>query len=108
MNRHIQAKMFTTPVTIFITSNKDSAGDRTVISSYSVFGYVYDSMKLVTNELGEQEISKRQIYLPLDAISDIKTTYLVTCLDSTQQRIIGRNEYRGPRSITLMGVLYLP
>jgi hypothetical protein len=108
MNSRIQAVMFTTPVTVFPTGNKDSAGDRVAEDSFETFGYVYDDTVVVTNDLGEKEVSTRQIYLPLNVVSSIKTSYVVSCLDSVKAKIIKRQEYRGRRSRTLIGVLYLP
>lgn len=108
MNSRIQAVMFTTPVTVFPTGNKDSAGDRVMDDSFETFGYVYDDTVVVTNDLGEKEVSTRQIYLPLTEISRIKSTYQVSCLDSVMSKIIRRQEYRGRHSRTLIGVLYIP
>lgn len=110
MNSRIQAVMFTTPVTVFPTGNKDSAGDRDAVAkdSFETFGYVYDDTVVVTNDLGEKEVSTRQIYLPLTEISRIKSTYQVSCLDSVMSKIIRRQEYRGRHSRTLIGVLYIP
>ena len=108
MNSRIQAVMFTTPVTVFPTGNKDSAGDRVTEDSFETFGYVCDDTVVVTNDLGEKEVSTRQIYLPLTEISRIKSTYRVSCLDSVMSKIIRRQEYRGRHSRTLIGVLYIP
>lgn len=108
MNSRIQAVMFTTPVTVFPTGNKDSAGDRVTEDSFETFGYVCDDTVVVTNDLGEKEVSTRQIYLPLTEISRIKSTYQVSCLDSVMSKIIRRQEYRGRHSRTLIGVLYIP
>lgn len=108
MNSRIIDLMFTTPVTIYPTASKDSAGDRVESTPYSIHGYVYDEIVVVNNELGEKEVSTRQIYLPLNLVSSIKTSYVVDCLDSVKARIIKRQEYRGRRSRTLIGVLYLP
>jgi hypothetical protein len=108
MNSRIQAVMFTTPVTVFPTGNKDSAGDRVAEDSFETCGYVYDDTVIVTNDLGEKEVSTRQIYLPLTEISRIKSTYRVSCLDSVMSKIIRRQEYRGRHSRTLIGVLYIP
>lgn len=108
MNNRIIDLMFTTPITVYPTENKDSAGDRVERAPINIHGYVYDETIVITNDLGEKEVSTRQIYLPLDVVSSIKTSYRVSCLDSDKARIIKRQEYRGRRSRTLIGVLYLP
>lgn len=108
MNKRIIDLMFTTPVTVYPTGNKDSAGDRVDTEPSVVHGYVFDETVVVTNDLGEKEVSTRQIYLPLNVVSSIKTSYVVSCLDSVKAKIIKRQEYRGRRSRTLIGVLYLP
>lgn len=108
MNSRIREVMFTTPVTVYPTSKKDSAGDRVDQEPFEIFGYVYDDTVVVTNDLGEKEVSTRQIYLPLTEISQIKSTYQVSCLDSIKSKIIRRQEYRGRHSRTLIGVLFIP
>lgn len=108
INPKIKSMMFTTPVTVFSVGRKDSAGDRLEQESFTTYGYIYDEMKMVTNQLGEQELSTRQIYLPEDSIVRIEGTSLITCLDSEKARIIQREEYRGRDSQTLIGVIYLP
>jgi hypothetical protein len=100
--------MFTTPVIVYPVTEADSVGDRENLAPYEVLGYVYDEVVIVENERGEKEVSKRQVYLSLDDISAIKSTYKITTLDSINQKIIRRQEYRGRRSQTLIGVLYLP
>lgn len=108
MNKRIIDLMFTTPVTVYPTESKDSVGDRVDVTPYEVHAYVYDETVVVTNTLGEKEVSTRQVYLPLALVSSIKTSYRVSCLDSVKARIIKRQEYRGRHSRTLIGVLYLP
>ena len=91
MNNRIREMMFTTPVTVYPTANKDSVGDRVDSTPFDTKGYVYDETVVVTNDLGEKEVSTRQIFLPLDEVSAIKTSYKVTCLDSVK---IGRASCR--------------
>lgn len=107
MTDRIRRVMFTIPVTIFSVGNIDSAGDRSTDTSFDTFGYVYDDIVVITNDQGEKEISTRQIYLPLSEVSQIKSTYLVSCLDSVRAKIIRRQEYRGKHGTTLIGVLYI-
>lgn len=108
MDKRVKNLMFTTPVKIFSANAKDSMGDRVATESVDTLGYVYDEVITITNYLGESEISSRQIYLPLDAVSQIQPSDLITCLDSTKSRIIKIKEYRGRNSQTLIGVVYLP
>lgn len=108
MNSHIRTMMFSTPVTIFPVSAADSVGDVVELPSFETAAYVYDESKVILNAFGEKEISTRQVYLPLAEVSQIKSTYLVSCLDSVKARIVGRQEFRGRRNKTLLGVLYLP
>lgn len=108
MDKRVKSLMFTTPVTVFSADAKDSMGDRVATKTTNTMGYVYDEVLTITNYLGESEISSRQIYLPLDAVSQIRPSDLITCLDSTKSRIIKIKEYRGRNSQTLIGVVYLP
>ncbi|MDD2230534.1 MAG: hypothetical protein PHY48_14130 [Candidatus Cloacimonetes bacterium] len=108
MDKRVKSLMFTTPVTVFSADAKDSMGDRVATKSTNTMGYVYDEVLTITNYLGESEISSRQIYLPLDAVSQIRPSDLITCLDSTKSRIIKIKEYRGRNGQTLIGVVYLP
>jgi hypothetical protein len=108
MNKYIKSAMFTIPVTVYPVGNKDSVGDREVGTPYEILGYVYDEDVVLTNYLGEKELSTRQVYLPEDDITDIPGTYLISCLDNHKSHIIKRQEFRGRHGKTLIGVLYLP
>ena len=108
MNSRISDTMFSTPVSVHVTGEPDSAGDRSISAPFTIFGYVYDETKVVTNELGQQEVSNRQIYLPRAAINRIKISDRISCLDNVQVRIIKRTGFRGKRNEMVIGVLYLP
>lgn len=100
--------MFVTPVVVYPVGNKDSSGDRMIEEPFTLYGYVYDENQVVTNNMGEKEISTRQIYLPKEEITKVDSTSLVSCLTTKKSRIIIRQEYRGRHGKTYMGVLYLP
>lgn len=108
MNSKVRKKMFTTPLTIYPSTETDSAGDIDLLEPFDLLGYVYDSIQVVVNSLGEKEISSRQIYLPDDKIEQVHINDKVTCLDKIQANIIFKDVYRGRYNKVLIGRLYLP
>lgn len=108
MNSAVRAKMFTTPLTVFEVGNKDSSGDRTIVSSLGLFGYITKEVKTVVNDLGAEEISTFQIYLAEDDIGKVKKKNEITCLEKIHSKIIKMQTFYLGGSALGLGVLYLP
>lgn len=108
MNEEVIRKMCTTPFTVLTVGNVDSAGDRAPGVESPYHGYVLESSQTVINDLGQEEVSGIQIYVPGNLLSQIAKTSLVSVRAYTKKRIIKMSQFDGPNSSPEVGVIYLP
>lgn len=108
MNSDVIRRMCTTPFTMTPVGNANSAGDVVKGSATTFHGYVLETNQVVINELGKEEVSGIQIYIPGAILSSITKTSLISVRAYTKKRIIKMSQFDGPGSVPDLGVLYLP
>lgn len=104
----IASTMMTTPVIIYPQGQIDSLGESVESPPVTYYGYVYEGIERIVNDVGEEVLSNMQIYLRGDEAAQIDIHSEVSCLDVVKSRIISRKVFRGRGGAKVIGVLYLP
>lgn len=108
VNKHVIKKMMTTPFTAYPQGKPDSMGDRVELAPISNKCYVHETMQMVINSQGQEELSNLQIYVPGELGVTIEPTAKISCLGHDKQRIIKRVVSYGRFSKPVIAVFYLP
>jgi len=108
MNKDVVRRMCTTPFVITTVGNADSSGDAAAGTAVTKYGYVLQTTQIVINDLGKEEVSGIQIYIPGETLSAVAKTSLISVRSYTKKRIIKCAQFDGPGSLPDLGVLYLP
>ena len=120
MNKKVQKKMFTFVVQFARTKGTSSLGDK-ITETIIVPGYLMESLKVASYDLGKEVMSSAQVYIAgVDMCKvdpkDLVTVGIMQKTESgeetfkpilTDRQILRRDNYYRPGNIPDVGVIYL-
>lgn len=120
MNNQVKQKMFTFIVRLQRMVGTSSLGDKEFITT-EIPGYLMESLKVASYDLGKEVMSSAQVYIPGECMSkvDPKDIVSIGTMQTTEsgeetfvpilseRQILRRDNYYKPDSVPDVGVIYL-